>query len=232
MNGILLVDKPYTWTSFDAVNYVRGVIAKAEAKKPKQVKVGHIGTLDPLATGLLVLLIGSYTKRAPEMTKLDKTYEATIKLGETSTTGDAEGQKSAISDKRPTQSEVNEALNKFTGKLEQIPPVFSAIKVGGQRAYKLARQGKSVDLAPRAVTVHENKLVSYEYPDIKFVAKVSSGTYIRSLAVDLGEALSTGAYLADLRRLEIGPFDIKNAVSLKELTAEVMQSSLLDRIIP
>src|ERR1700735_131094 len=115
MNGMLLVDKPYDWTSFDAVNFVRRIIAQAEAKKPKQVKVGHSGTLDPLATGLLVLLIGDYTKRAPELTKLDKTYEVVMTLGETSTTADGEGEKTSVSDKQPSKQEVECALQKFTG---------------------------------------------------------------------------------------------------------------------
>src|ERR1700735_5061609 len=139
MNGMLLVDKPYDWTSFDVVNYVRRIIAIAEGKKPKQVKVGHSGTLDPLATGLLVLLIGSYTKRAPELTKLDKTYEVTMKLGETSTTGDEEGEKTVIAGQRAIDREkIDAALQKFTGGLMQTPPIFSAMRVNGQRAYKLA----------------------------------------------------------------------------------------------
>src|ERR1019366_3888532 len=185
MDGFLLVDKPKGWTSFDVVNYVRKILAQSQNKKPKQVKVGHTGTLDPMATGLLVLLIGSYTKRAPELTKLDKTYEVTMKLGETSSTGDEEGQKSQVSSKKPTQKDAEEAVAKFVGEILQTPPAFSAIKIGGQRAYKLARQGKEVKLEPRKATVYSMQLTDYSYPEVKFTAKVSSGTYIRSLVEDI-----------------------------------------------
>jgi tRNA pseudouridine55 synthase len=226
MNGILLVDKPYGWTSFDVVNYVRKVIAVAEDKKPKHVKVGHTGTLDPLATGLLVLLIGSYTRRASEFVKLDKTYEATMKLGEVSTTGDAEGEKTIVSDKQPTQAEIVGALEKFTGDIMQTPPAFSALKVGGQRAYALARQGRAVKLEPRAVKVYKSKLISYEYPIVKFTCEVSSGTYIRSLVEDLGQTLTTGAYLTDLCRSQIGPFNIGEALKPEGLNPEVIQAHL------
>ena len=137
MQGVLLVDKPREWTSFDVVNYVRRQVATAEGKKPKNTKVGHTGTLDPLATGLLVLLVGKeYTRRAVELTKLDKTYEVVMKLGETSTTGDEEGEKTAVSDQQPSREAVEAALQKFTGEIMQVPPAFSAMKINGQRAYK------------------------------------------------------------------------------------------------
>lgn len=228
MDGILLVDKPYGWTSFDAVNYVRKIIAAAENKKPKQVKVGHAGTLDPLATGLLVLLIGSYTKHAPELTKLDKTYEATMQLGQNSTTGDAEGEKSFISDNQPTKSEVVEVLAKNTGKLMQTPPTFSAIKIGGQRAYKLARQGRAVKMEPRAIQIYKNELISYKYPSVEFCCQVSSGTYIRSLAEDLGRALGVGAYLTGLRRSQVGPYHIDEALQIENISAEMIHAYLAE----
>src|SRR5258708_30667120 len=137
MQGILLVDKPAGWTSFDVVNYVRRIVAKAEGQRPKQVKVGHAGTLDPFATGLLVLLIGKeYTRRAGEFSKLDKTYEVTMKLGQTSTTGDPEGEITPVSDTIPDEKALQEALRAFRGHIEQTPPAYSAIKVDGQRAYK------------------------------------------------------------------------------------------------
>lgn len=227
MNGVLLADKPKGWTSFDVVNYVRKIAASVEGKKPKNVKVGHTGTLDPQATGLLVLLIGDYTKRAPEMSKLDKTYEVTMQLGQNSSTGDEEGEKTITSDHKPEIKEVRDALSNFEGEIEQIPPIYSAIKVNGQRAYKLAREGKAVELKPRKVKVYNIKEVSYSYPEIKFTVTVSSGTYIRSLAEDIGKTLKTGAYLSDLRRTEVGRFKLLQAHNLDKLSAQNIQTALL-----
>lgn len=226
MHGMLLIDKPHDWTSFDVVNYVRKIIAQSEGKKPKQIKVGHTGTLDPLATGLVVLLVGNYTKRAPELTKLDKTYEVVMKLGETSTTGDDEGKKTKVSDKKPIQAAVEQALQKFTGNVMQTPPVFSAMKINGQRAYKLAREGKEVKLEPRPVKIYKIELTDYKYPFVRFTCEVSSGTYIRSLVEDLGKELGTGAYMSDLRRTKVGEFDIKNTLPVKNLSAEQIYANL------
>ena len=212
MQGVLLVDKPKTWTSFDVVNYVRKQVAVAVGKKPKNTKVGHTGTLDPLATGLLVILVGKeYTRRATELTKVDKTYEVTMKLGQVSTTGDDEGEKKAVSSTVPAQEAILAALDAFQGQIQQTPPAFSAMKVNGQRAYKLAREGKAVELEARPVTIYSNELTSYEYPFIKFTSKVGSGTYIRSLVEDLGRELGTGAYMSDLRRTQVGQFSIADA---------------------
>ncbi|MGC1177304.1 MAG: tRNA pseudouridine(55) synthase TruB, partial [Candidatus Saccharimonadales bacterium] len=197
MQGILLVDKPAGWTSFDVVNYVRKIVAASEGKKPKNVKVGHTGTLDPFATGLLVLLIGKeYTRRAGEFSKLDKTYEVTMRLGETSTTGDPEGEialfPGADSKKKPSRKVLEQAVAGFVGAIRQTPPAYSAIKVNGQRAYKLARAGKEVIIEPRTVTINRLEVVDYTYPEVKLVADVSSGTYIRTLAEDIGKVLGTG----------------------------------------
>jgi tRNA pseudouridine55 synthase len=212
MQGLLLIDKPKTWTSFDVVNYVRRIVAAQAGTKPKNTKVGHTGTLDPLATGLLVLVVGKeYTRRASELSKLDKTYEVTMKLGETSTTADDEGEKTVVSDTTPTQKAVLEALERFQGPIMQVPPAFSAMKVNGVRAYKLAREGKTVELEARPVTIYSNTLDSYEYPFVKFTAAVSSGTYIRSLVEDLGKVLETGAYMSDLRRTKVGEYSIEEA---------------------
>lgn len=212
MQGVLIIDKPKTWTSFDVVNYVRRMVANVEGKKPKNVKCGHCGTLDPLATGLLVLVVGKeYTRRAEEFSKQDKVYEVTMKLGETSTTGDDEGDKTVVSDAIPTEKAILEALEQFSGHIMQVPPQFSAMKVNGQRAYKLAREGKVAELKPRPVTIYENKLTSYDYPYISFISHVGSGTYIRSLVEDIGEALKTGAYMSDLRRTKIGDFSLIEA---------------------
>lgn len=227
MQGVLLVDKPAGWTSFDAVNYIRKIVAQAEDKRPKQVKVGHTGTLDPFATGLLVLLIGKeYTKRAGELSKLDKTYEVTMKLGETSTTGDPEGDITAVSGTAPDKKAVLEALEGFRGVIEQVPPAFSAVKINGQRAYKLAREGKEVKIEPRQVTINGLELVSCDYPEAKLTADVSSGTYIRSLAEDIGEALGSGAYTSALRRTRVGAYDIAGAANPKDITASNILTAL------
>lgn len=227
MQGILLVDKPKTWTSFDVVNYVRRIVATATATKPKNTKVGHTGTLDPLATGLLVLLVGKeYTRKATELSKVDKTYEVTMKLGETSTTADDEGEKTAVSDTIPSQEAVLAALAQFKGTIMQTPPAFSAMKINGQRAYKLAREGKEVVLEPRPVTIHRNELTDYQYPYVKFTSEVSSGTYIRSLVTDLGVAVGTGAYMSDLRRTRVGQFDITNALEVHGLNTEILVNHL------
>lgn len=227
MQGILLVDKPKTWTSFDVVNYVRRMVAAVEGKKPKNTKVGHTGTLDPLATGLLVLLVGKeYTRKATELTKLDKTYEVVMKLGQTSSTGDEEGEKTAVSDTVPTREAVLGALEKLQGHIMQVPPAFSAMKVNGQRAYKLAREGKAVELEARPVEIYKNELTSYEYPFVRFTSDVGSGTYIRSLVEDLGGLLETGAYMSDLRRTRVGRFDLKDAVQKDDLSQETLEAHL------
>ena len=223
MDGILLVDKPEHWTSFDVVAKVRGLLKRSGQQKPK---VGHSGTLDPLASGLLVLLVGSYTKRAQEFTKLDKIYQTTIILGATSTTGDEEGEKTVVSDKKPSRSDVEIALERFVGAIEQRPPAYSAIKVNGVRAYDLSRKGQSVELSPRTVTIHQLTLEDYSYPKLKIETRVSSGTYIRSLAEDIGKELGTGAYVSSLRRLQVGPFSLREAIMINELTTEQIYQSL------
>jgi tRNA pseudouridine55 synthase len=227
MQGMLLVDKPAGWTSFDVVNYVRRIVATHEGKKPKHVKVGHTGTLDPFATGLLVLLIGKeYTRRAGELSKLDKTYEVTMKLGESSTTGDPEGEITAVPGTAPTLEALQEAVERFRGPISQIPPAFSAIKINGQRAYKLAREGKEVVIEPRQVTINRLEIVSYDYPEVKLIADVSSGTYIRTLIEDIGKALNTVAYTLQLRRLKVGTFNIWEAVMKEQITPELLRHKL------
>lgn len=227
MQGLLLVDKPRGWTSFDVVNYVRRIVAAHEGKKPKNTKVGHTGTLDPLATGLLVLLVDKeYTRKATELTKLDKTYGVTMKLGQTSSTGDEEGVKASVSDVVPTEADVAAALTQFEGEIMQVPPAFSAMKINGQRAYKLARAGEVVELEARPVKIYKNSFVSYTYPYVKFTSDVGSGTYIRSLVEDLGKTLGTGAYMSDLRRTRVGEYDIADAVAVEGLTEQHIQEAL------
>lgn len=223
MDGILLVNKPSGWTSFDVVAKVRGILKRSGVSKPK---IGHAGTLDPLATGLLILLIGNYTKRAGDFSKLDKTYEVIMKLGETSTTGDEEGTKTVISEKCPVDSEVKETLKSFVGEIEQTPPIYSAIKVNGQRAYKLARAGKEVKIEPRKVTIYEITHIEYKYPLVTFTTKVSSGTYIRSLVEDIGQKLGTGAYMSDLKRTKVGKFGLGDSVAVTGLTDKKIQKHL------
>lgn len=227
VNGVFLVDKPQNWTSFDCVNYVRRIVATYVGKKPKHTKVGHTGTLDPLATGLLVLLLGKYTKRAPELTKLDKTYEVTMKLGFTSSTGDDEGEKTVVADRQPDESELHAVLQTFTGELMQMPPIYSAIKINGERAYKLARQGKEVVLEPRRATIYSLELTSYSYPEVCFTTRVSSGTYVRSLVEDIGSALKTGAYMSNLRRTSVGDFVIDDALPVEKLDIETIKHRLI-----
>jgi tRNA pseudouridine55 synthase len=222
IEGLLLVDKPKGWTSFDVVNYVRRMVATAEGKKPKNCKVGHTGTLDPLATGLLVVLVGkNYTRKAQEMMKQDKTYEVTMKLGQTSTTGDEEGEKTVGSSEQPSKELVLAALKKFTGEIMQTPPVFSAMKIDGKRAYELAREGKEVKLEARPVNIYSIELTDYTYPFVRFTCDVGSGTYIRSLVEDLGEELQTGAYTTELRRTQIGKRSIQNAVSIEMIESHL-----------
>lgn len=227
MQGILLVDKPAGWTSFDVVNYVRKIVATAEGKKPKNTKVGHTGTLDPFATGLLVLLVGKeYTRKAGELSKADKTYEVTMRLGEVSTTGDPEGKITEVDGPQPSHEDVETALHKFIGVIEQIPPAYSAIKVNGQRAYKLARAGKEVVIEPRKVTVHKLELASYNYPEAQLVASVSSGTYIRTLVEDIAKTLNTAAYTSQLCRTQVGKYFLDQAITIEGLNPEIIEKSL------
>lgn len=206
MEQIIFVDKPSGMSSFGAVARVRRILTEQEGHK---VKVGHTGTLDPFATGLLILLAGKATKKAPELTKLDKEYEATIRLGATSSTGDPEGE-ITIMDEKPaiSRAEIETVLQKFIGEIEQIPPAFSAIKVNGQRAYKLARAGKEVEIPTRKVQIFSIDILEYEAPFLKIRAHVGSGTYIRTLAEDIGKELGCGAYTVELRRTKIADYDI------------------------
>lgn len=213
-DGILLIDKPAGMTSFGVVARVRRVLSQRAGKK---VKVGHTGTLDPFATGLMILVIGKECKNAGHYTKLDKVYQATFNLGVESTTGDPEGEVTKVSDKRPTLAEIQDVLKNFTGEIMQRPPIFSAIKIDGQRAYELARDGKQIELPERPVTVYSLELIDYSYPNLTVKAHVSSGTYIRSLAVDIGKKLETGAYCTVLRRLSISDWSVYDAKQLADL---------------
>lgn len=212
-NGIILVDKPANMSSFGVVARVRRQLTQHFGHK---MKVGHTGTLDPFATGLMILVVGKECKKAASYSKLDKTYEATIVLGHTSTTGDPEGEIEKVSDKKVAQDEIEKVIEQFRGVITQTPPAFSAIKINGQRAYKLARAGKPVDIPERQVTIHSLEIISYEYPYLQIKTHVSSGTYIRTLAQDIGEKLGVGGYCSELRRTVIGEYTIENATHLTD----------------
>ena len=220
MNGLLLVDKPLGITSFDVIRRLR--------RQTGVRKIGHAGTLDPLAAGLMLMLFGTACKQAMSLTKLDKRYSAELTLGANSTTGDAEGEKLAVSDRVPTKDEVIAALDRFRGEITQTPSIYSAIKINGQEAYKHARAGRSVEMPSRQVTIYELELISYDYPVIKLETRVSSGTYIRSLAEDLGGVLGTGAYLSGLVRTEIGEYRLSDAVELEGSDAQSVATNLID----
>jgi len=226
MDGILLVDKPENWTSFDVVAKIRSLV-RSELQKTnpslKRVKVGHTGTLDPAASGLLVLCIGKATKSVPDMIKHDKTYEVEMTLGSTSTTGDREG----IIERcpgvtAPTEEHVQRVLSTFTGEQNQTPPAYSAIKVNGKRAYELARAGKEVHLEPRVIHIHDIELTDYSWPVAHFVCTVSSGTYIRSLVADIGQTLGCGAYMSALRRTKVAEYRVDDAISPVDVTIEAI----------
>lgn len=214
IDDIVLIDKPAGMTSFGVVARVRRVLSERENRK---IKVGHTGTLDPFATGLMILVTGKKCREAGHYTKLDKWYEATICLGVTSSTGDTEGELTQVSEIKPSRESIEQVLEQFTGEIEQTPPVFSAIKINGQRAYKLARQGKEIEMPARKVEIYVLELVDYDYPLIKIRTHVSSGTYIRTLAQDIGEKVGVGAYCQELRRTKIADFDVKSAKTLADL---------------
>jgi len=213
LEEIILIDKPAGISSFGVVARVRRKLRDREGKK---VKVGHTGTLDPFATGLLILLAGKATKRSNEFLKKDKEYEATVYLGKTSSTGDIEGEIETVSEKVPTLDEVKVACEKLTGEIEQTVPIFSAVKINGERAYKLARKGKEVEMPTRKVTIYSLEILDYTYPELKIRTHVSSGTYIRTLGEDIGKLLGTGAYLTALRRTKIADYSVENALTLEK----------------
>lgn len=205
--GLYLINKPRGRSSFSIVAQVRRLSGIK--------KVGHAGTLDPEAEGLLVILLGKeYTKQAEKYSKLDKTYEFVMKLGEFSSTDDEEGAKTKVSDLKPTKAEIIKALSNYEGEIEQTPPVYSAIKIDGQRAYKRARNGEEVEMPTRKVNIKSIKLLEYNYPFVSIKADVSSGTYIRSLARSIGEDLKTGAYCTKILRTKVGEFSLEDALTV------------------
>lgn len=225
MNGILLVDKPTKMTSHDVVAYIR--------KHFHIKKVGHTGTLDPFATGLLILCLGKATKIAQYLVDRDKEYAAVMKLGETTDTQDCTGQ---VQERRtlPSLSKdtITEVFAKFTGEISQIPPMYSAKKVQGRRLYEIARTGKTVERAARNVTIHELEFIEMTLPLIRFRVVCSKGAYIRTLAHDIGKALGCGAHLTELKRTRIGQFAVSDALALEQLVKMTKETDRSQCLIP
>jgi tRNA pseudouridine55 synthase len=218
---IFLINKPLHWTSFDVVNKLR--FALRHQFGIKKLKVGHAGTLDPLATGLMIICCGKYTKMIENFSGLSKTYTAQIKLGATTATYDAEAQEENIKLVDLTSIQIEQALDHFKGEIDQVPPIFSAIKVNGKSAYTLARRGKDVELKSRRIGIHEIKLINLKLPHLEVFCDVSKGTYIRSIAHDLGQLLGCGGYLTALVRNSIGTFHLNQAFDLDELLDHIRQ---------
>ncbi len=216
MDAVLLIDKPKGITSAKAVALV---------KKQVKVKVGHTGTLDPLATGLLILLTGKYTKQAGSFLHMDKSYVVRAVFGMTTTTYDVAGDVVKTSDLSVTRQQVEDALKEFTGEIGQIPPAYSAKKVNGKKAYELARKGVDVEIPASSVTVYGLRLSSFDFPHFTLECDVSSGFYVRSLVHDLGEKLGVGATVEEVRRIRVGQYSIEDALTLDGLMESMEGSS-------
>lgn len=217
INGeVFYVDKPYGWTSFDAVKRIRGVLHKRTGRK--RLKVGHAGTLDPLATGVLIVCSGRATKRIDELQAGEKEYVATLQLGATTPSFDLETEIDATYPwQHITRELIASVLPRFTGTVMQVPPVFSAVKVDGRRAYKFARKGREVELKPKELVISELELVDWEPPLLTIRVACSKGTYIRALARDIGQALQSGAHLTALRRTRVGSVTIDQCRSIDNI---------------
>jgi tRNA pseudouridine55 synthase len=219
LTGILNLNKPPGMTSREAVDCVKRLVRPA--------KVGHAGTLDPLASGVLVVCIGKATRLIEFVQQMPKRYRATFLLGRTSATEDVEGEITELVDPPvPSRDEIERACERFVGTIDQRPPAFSALKVAGKRAYDLARRGKTVELAPRPVTIYGLAVLEYEYPRLTLDIRCGAGTYVRSLGRDLAESLGTGAVMSRLVRTEIGPYHVDEAVNLFGLEAAELERSV------
>lgn len=207
---VLLINKPLQWTSFDVVNKLR--------YKLKMKKIGHAGTLDPLATGLLIICTGKFTKRIEEFMGLEKEYTGKFVLGQTTPSYDLETEVSKAKDiSHITPEMIFDATKPLTGTISQLPPAHSAIRIGGKRAYEFARKGQEVELKPREVEVREFEITSIQLPQVSFRISCSKGTYIRSMARDFGELLGVGAYMSELCRTRIGSYELKDALRIEEV---------------
>ena len=218
-SGVMLIDKHAGITSHDVVDRIR----KATGIR----RIGHCGTLDPLATGLLVICVGRYTRLSPWLTCADKEYVSTFEFGSHSNTDDADGTITMLSDISPIEKKfLQDTLNNFRGSIMQIPPIYSAIRVGGQRSYKNARSGKNIKLAPRPVVIDKLDLINYCYPEATFNIKCSKGPYIRALARDLGKACGSAGYVRKLRRTKVGSIDINRSITLAEVEERIKKGEL------
>jgi tRNA pseudouridine55 synthase len=210
---VLLIDKPLTWSSFQAVNKLKYIL-KRKYNLPKKFKIGHAGTLDPLATGLLIVCTGKFTKKITEIQGQAKEYTGTITVGATTPSYDLETEVSAtFPTEHITEALIQQTIQQFLGEIDQKPPVFSAIKKDGIRLYEHARVGTEVEIQARKTTIHEFEITKFDLPKIEFRVVCSKGTYIRSLAYDFGKALNSGGYLSVLRRTKIGDYDVKNGIT-------------------
>lgn len=218
---VLLIDKPLEWTSFDAVNKIR------YACGGRKIKVGHAGTLDPLATGLLIICVGKKTKTIDSIQSQEKEYTGTFTLGATTPSFDLETE---VDNTFPTEhiskEKIHEVAKNFIGTQEQTPPVFSAIKINGKRAYDKARKGEKVEMKKRTITIDEFEITNINLPEVSFRIKCTKGTYIRSIANDFGERLDSGSYLSSLRRTKIGNYSVENAHNLLELVEQIKEDRI------
>ena len=218
---ILLIDKPLTWSSFQAVNKLKYIL-KRQYNLPKKFKIGHAGTLDPLATGLLIVCTGKFTKKITEIQGQAKEYTGTITVGATTPSYDLETEVNAtFPTEHITVALIQETVKQFLGEIDQKPPVFSAIKKDGIRLYEHARAGEEVEIQARKTTIHKFEITRIALPEIDFRVNCSKGTYIRSLAFDFGKALNSGGYLSVLRRTKIGDYDVVNGVSPAEFEQKI-----------
>ena len=212
---IIGIDKPLGWTSFDAVKRLRGVIQRRLGVK--KFKIGHAGTLDPLATGVLIVCTGRATRRIEELQSGEKEYIATLKLGATTPSFDLETEVDAtFPTEHITLASIEDILPRFRGKIQQIPPIYSAVKIDGKRAYKYARKGKEVELKPKELVISEIEILKFDMPVLELRVACSKGTYIRALARDIGEALGSGAHLIGLRRTRVGSVGIDDCMSVDD----------------
>ncbi len=220
LNGqILLIDKPLHWTSFQAVNKLKYVLIK-KVGLPKKFKIGHAGTLDPLASGLLLVCTGKFTKRITELQGQAKEYTGTFYMGATTPSYDLETEIDETFDtSHIDEALIHESVKQFLGEIDQKPPIFSAIKKDGVRLYEHARAGETVEIASRKTTIHEFEITRIALPEVDFRVVCSKGTYIRSLAYDFGKAMDSGAHLTVLRRTKIGEYDVLNAVDVNDFVA-------------
>lgn len=227
LNGLLVIDKPLGWSSMTVVRKVRGA-AGGRVKGPNKLKVGHAGTLDPLATGVLVVCLGKATQHVDRLMGQGKVYDAAIDLSAFTASDDAEMPRQEVEvDQPPTADQVDTALLKQTGLIEQVPPNFSAVHVDGKRAYKAARQGETLELKSRRVRVDAIERLSYAWPRLELRITCGKGTYIRSIARDLGKLLGTGGHLTALRRTAVGGYTIDRAFPVDDLANGLTQEDLL-----